>query len=111
MRADRYQARQDDDTEWGEPLPAPAARRRLDSMLSVRLAPREVDAVRAAAERLGLSVSAFLRRAALQEAEPPVNVRPVAAPPQPVVDLFFTAPPMTGDPVHAGASGILIPSH
>jgi len=69
-RADHCQARQDGDADWAEPRPAPAGRRRLDSMLSVRLAPREADAVRAAAERLGLSVSAFLRQAALREAGP-----------------------------------------
>src|SRR5215468_3814267 len=43
-------------------------RRRLASMISVRLSSDEAEAIRAAAEREGLSVSAFLRAAALKEA-------------------------------------------
>ena len=66
-RAEYYEAHQGDPGEWGEPEPA-KPRRRLASMFSVRLAPDELEAVRNAAERRGLSVSAFLRRAALNEA-------------------------------------------
>lgn len=66
-RAEYYEAHKDDPDEWGEPEPA-KPRRRLASMFSVRLAPAELETVRDAAERRGLSVSAFLRMAALNEA-------------------------------------------
>ncbi|NUR03421.1 MAG: hypothetical protein HOY79_44965 [Streptomyces sp.] len=107
-RADYYEAHKDDPAEWGESQPAPTRRRRLDSMLSVRLAPTEVDAVRAAAEHLGISVSAFLRQAALQMARPPASTQPPAAPQPPAVDLVFTALPANVDPARAGASGSLV---
>lgn len=54
-----------EESQWGEPEPLPKARRRLSSMISVRLLPAEADTIRAAARRAGLGVSAFLRRAAL----------------------------------------------
>jgi Mobilization protein NikA len=66
-RATYYEAHKDDPEEWGEGLPA-KQRRRLASMFSVRLSPSEAAEVRAAAERRGVSVSAFLRAAALKEA-------------------------------------------
>lgn len=43
---------------------------RLESMVSVRLNPREAKAIRAAAERNGLTVSSYIRRAALTTALP-----------------------------------------
>lgn len=76
-----------DPAQWGEPQPAPKRRRRLASMFSVRLAPAEADAIRQAAQRAGLSVSAFLRRSALDAAEPMdvdrpgIQVRIISAPP------------------------------
>jgi hypothetical protein len=66
-RAEYYESHKDDPELWGEPQPA-KPRRRLASMISVRLSPDEADAIREAAEREGLSVSAFLRAAALKEA-------------------------------------------
>jgi mobilization protein NikA len=69
-RAAHYDAHKDDEDEWGEPEPVPKARRRLASMISVRLSPKEADVVRAAAQQQGVSVSAFLRRAALLAAMP-----------------------------------------
>lgn len=46
----------------------PAARRRLASMVSVRFDADQLDAVRAAADAAGVSVSAFIRAAALKRA-------------------------------------------
>jgi uncharacterized protein (DUF1778 family) len=67
-RAAYYEAHKDQPDDWGEPTKS-KARRRLASMISVRLSAGEAAAVRAAAEERGISVSAFLREAALKEAE------------------------------------------
>jgi hypothetical protein len=67
-RAAFYEAHKDDPDEWGDATPPAKPRRRLASMFSVRLAPAEADLVRREAENRGLSVSAFLRTAALTEA-------------------------------------------
>lgn len=67
-RAAYYEANKDDPDEWGEAKPPTRPRRRLASMFSVRLAPAEAAVVRQAAESSGISVSAFLRTAALTEA-------------------------------------------
>jgi len=73
-RTAHYETHMDDPEEWDEPEPLPAKpRRRLASMFSVRLAPQELALVRAAAEERGLSVSAYLRMAALKEAQPPAS--------------------------------------
>ena len=65
-KAAYYEAHKDDAEEWGAPEAAPARpRRRLASMISVRLSPSEADKIRQAAETQGMSVSAFLRAAAL----------------------------------------------
>lgn len=76
-RAAYYEAHRGDDLdEWDEAAPA-KPRRRLAAMVSVRLAPEELDAVRAAAAQRGTSLSAFLRMAALTEAAlPGANERP-----------------------------------
>jgi uncharacterized protein (DUF1778 family) len=66
-RAAYYESHKDEPGDWGEAEP-PKERRRLASMISVRLSPEEAAVVRAAAERQCLSVSAFLRNAALREA-------------------------------------------
>jgi predicted DNA binding CopG/RHH family protein len=68
-RAAHYESHKDDPDEWGEAEPAPKERRRLASMVSVRLAPDELELVRTAASSRGLSVSAFLRSVALAEAQ------------------------------------------
>jgi uncharacterized protein (DUF1778 family) len=71
--AEQYYERRDDDSEWGdsEPLETPA---RLTVTLSVRFAPEELDAVRAAAERLGMKPTAFIRQAAVEAvADGPVD--------------------------------------
>ena len=66
-RGGYYESHKDDSELWGEPEQA-KPRRRLASMISVRLAPDEAEAIREAADRDGMSVSAFLRAAALKEA-------------------------------------------
>jgi len=67
-----YQATKDDDDEWGEPVPAPRSgrpgSRRMGSMVSVRLSAEEAGRLRLAAEAAGLSLSGFLRDAALGKA-------------------------------------------
>jgi Mobilization protein NikA len=60
-----------DEDEW-EPAPPPARKKRrraLTSMLSVRLPAFEVDKIRSAAEAEGLTISAFIRAAALDRAQ------------------------------------------
>ncbi len=79
-RAEHYEAHKDDETEWEEPEAAPKERRRLASMISVRLSPKEAQVVREAAEQQRVSVSAFLRRAALLAAMRPLTPEPEAAP-------------------------------
>ncbi len=67
--ADPNQPDIDEMGEWEQAKrPAGGRRRRLDSMISVRLAPSEVAEVRAAAARHGLTVSEFIRRASLAAA-------------------------------------------
>lgn len=57
--------------------------RRMASMLSFRLAPEDMDALRDAVEKSGLSLSAFIREAALRDARklsrpvPPHSCNPV----------------------------------
>lgn len=79
-RAEHYERHQGDTSDWGEPLPE-QPRRRLASMISVRLAPDEIAKIREAAKRDGLTVSAFLRDAALKAASPeePPSSSPAAA--------------------------------
>src|SRR5436309_13522567 len=67
-QASYYESHKDEPDDWGEPIQS-KARRRLASMISVRLSPAEAAQVRAAAEERGVSVSAFLREAALKEAQ------------------------------------------
>lgn len=72
-RAAYYEARKDDDREWGDAEPS-KPRRRLASMFSVRLSPREAVIVREAAEVRSMTISAFLRAAALKEAMGPEKI-------------------------------------
>jgi hypothetical protein len=85
-RADYYEKHKGDPEVWGEPLPA-KPRRRLASMISVRLSPDEAEAIREMADSRGLSLSGFLRMAALKEARrgetrtrPTTVVAPVSVP-------------------------------
>jgi uncharacterized protein (DUF1778 family) len=78
-RAAYYESHKDEPDDWGEAEPARKERRRLASMISVRLSPEEAAVVRAAAEGQGLSVSAFLRHAALREATAQGSVVPTQA--------------------------------
>jgi hypothetical protein len=64
-----YQSHRDDEDEWGEPVKAPVSQsRRLASMISARFAPDEAEAIRDAASAEGISVSQFIRLAALARA-------------------------------------------
>jgi len=65
-RAAHYEQSRGDPTEWEEPEQSGRPGHRLGAMFSVRLQPHELDSIRALAMRRGLSVSAFLRDAALQ---------------------------------------------
>jgi hypothetical protein len=93
-RAEYYEEHKGDPEVWGEGIPA-KPRRRLASMISVRLSPAEAEAVRAAADERGLSVSGFLRMAALKEANrdasPKANVRQVVLPVPPSISLCNVA--------------------
>jgi Ribbon-helix-helix protein, copG family len=66
-----YLAHPSDEDEW-EPAPPPAARakrrRPPTSMISIRLPGADVDKLRRAADAAGISVSAFVRAAALARA-------------------------------------------
>jgi len=74
-RGDYYEANRDDHEEWGDAVPT-KPRRKLASMISVRLSPEETQEIRRAAEESGLSVSAFLRDAAVRQARFINNVAP-----------------------------------
>lgn len=65
-----YQDHRDDAEEWGEPAEAPptAGGRRLDAVVSVRVSAEEEAVLRATATEHGLSLSAFVRKAALSSA-------------------------------------------
>jgi hypothetical protein len=54
--------------EWGDPLPS-SSTRKLNKMISVRFRGPEAEQVKQAAERAGLTLSEFVRRAALVEAQ------------------------------------------
>lgn len=107
-----HEARKDDPDEWGEPEP-PKPRRRLASMISVRLSQREAMVVREAAERGGVSVSAFLRTAALQAAlggeTTHHNLNRWSAPlPQAVTpELTLQAIPRGADSSSIGSTGLV----
>ena len=68
-----YQDHKDDPEVWDEPEPRAGRkpeRRRLNAMVSIRLTPEEEDALRAAAEQKGVSLSAFVRESILRELAP-----------------------------------------
>lgn len=57
--------------DWGESSrPASGRRPRLESMVSVRFSPEEIERVRAAAEADGETVSSYIRAAVLSRATP-----------------------------------------
>ena len=67
-----YQDNKDNEEDW-EPAPAPVQRseqRRLKTMVSVRFSPEEADRLRVEADAAGLSLSAFIRAAALCSYQP-----------------------------------------
>ncbi len=68
--AEYYQDHRDDREEWGEPEPTPptVGGRRLDAVVSVRVSAEEEALLRAAATEHGMSLSAFVRSAALSTA-------------------------------------------
>lgn len=74
-RAAHYEQSKDDPADWEEPEQPDRPRRRLGVMFSVRLQPDELDSIRVLAARRGMSVSAFLRDAALNAvaAEPVIS--------------------------------------
>ncbi len=74
--ADFYQSHKDDPNEWGEAEGTRGrkpARERLNAIISVRLTPEEEEALKAVARERGLTLSAFVRAAALREATPAVR--------------------------------------
>jgi hypothetical protein len=80
-----YQAHKDDPEVWGEPEGVRGQkpeRRRLNAMVSVRLTPDEEDALRAEAEKRGVSLSALVRQTILRELAPPATVS--------IIDIYGT---------------------
>lgn len=75
-RAAEYEKATGDSAQWGDATPS-GPNRRLASMVSVRLTAAELDTIRTAADEAGVSVSAFIRSAALSCASP----RPVVQAP------------------------------
>ncbi len=65
--AEFYQSHRDNTEEWGKPVRPKTPSRRLASMISVRLSADEASEVRAAAARVGESVSNFIRNAVLRQ--------------------------------------------
>lgn len=105
-RAARYESSKDSLDSWGDAV-QPKERRRLASMISVRLSPAEATLVREAADQRGLSVSAFLRNAALHEAQAGFNA--AILPQQRVqVSELVTTPEVTILTFPEGASPWLI---
>jgi hypothetical protein len=75
--AEFYQAHKDDSEVWGEAegiRGEKPERRRLNAMVSVRLTPDEEDALRAEAERRGLSLSALIRHTVIRELAPRATI-------------------------------------
>lgn len=68
-RAEWMQAHKDDPDFWGEPIKGRRVkRRRLDVMYSLRMSGEQAEHVSTAARARGLTVSAFMRQAALSAA-------------------------------------------
>lgn len=72
--ADFYQEHRDDPDEWSEPEEPTerVERRRLAAMVSVRLSPEESSLLRSVAAARNLSLSGFIRQAALAAVRPQV---------------------------------------
>lgn len=76
-----YEESGSDAGDWAAPTrPATGRRPRLATMVSVRFSPEEIDRVRAAAEADGMTVSAYLRAAALARCTPVAEQRSVFIP-------------------------------
>jgi len=76
-----HQATHEDDPDEQRESETPKPRRRLGSMISVRLSVDEATEVREAANAEGVSVSTFLRQAVLAQARsrPGIDVPPMPA--------------------------------
>jgi len=73
-----YENSGSDAGDWAAPTrPTTGRRPRLATMVSVRFSPEEIDRVRADAEADGMTVSAYLRAAALARCTPVAEHRPV----------------------------------
>lgn len=107
-RADRYEGSKDNLDEWGDAVPPTRPRRRLASMISVRLTPGEVALVRSAAEKRGLSLSAFLRAAALAEATHGVKPATRASTQTNSIAITFIAEPSGADVATIGGTTKLL---
>jgi uncharacterized protein (DUF1778 family) len=66
-RADYYYEHRDDPNVWDDAQPTTA--RRLSTVLSVRFDPGEAERVSAAAEKAGMTLSAYVRQSVLSTAE------------------------------------------
>ncbi len=70
--ADYYYKHRDDADAWEEPEPI-GKPRRLDTTISVRFSPGEIALLRKRAAAAGDRVTAYIRRAALEAEEPPLD--------------------------------------
>lgn len=68
--ADYYSRR--NDADWGEPQPVQRPER-LDVTISVRFTPTEIAAIRSRAAVSGLKPTAYIRRCALAQEQPPID--------------------------------------
>jgi hypothetical protein len=67
-RREMYEAAGSGAAEWGKPTrPESGRRHRLESIISVRFSPDEIDRIRAAAQENEVTVSAYIRAAALSK--------------------------------------------
>jgi hypothetical protein len=69
--ADYYNSRHDG-ADWAEPQPVQRPER-LDVTISVRFTPAEIAAIRSRAAAVGLKPTAYIRRCALAEEQPPID--------------------------------------
>lgn len=67
-----YYDRHRDLTDWSEPQPVQRPER-LDVTISVRFTPAEIATIRARAEAAGLKPTAYIRRCALANEQPPID--------------------------------------
>ncbi|MPZ63741.1 MAG: hypothetical protein GEU93_21195 [Propionibacteriales bacterium] len=70
--ADEFYRNREDDSQWGEPEPIPRATR-LDVTISVRSSREEIAEIRRHAGAAGMKPTAYIRGAALEASEEPMN--------------------------------------